>query len=38
MLFPVLKMTMKRSSLVFIPLVLVTDVELICGNAGCIDE
>lgn len=36
--FPVLKMTMKRTSLAFIPLVLATDVELIGGNAGCIDK
>lgn len=36
--FPVLKMTVKRTSLAFIPLVLVADVELIGGSAGCIDK
>lgn len=36
--FPVLKTTMKRTSLAFIPLVLVTDVELMCGNTCCIDK
>lgn len=36
--FPMLKMITKRTSLVFILPVLATDVELVCGNAGCIDK
>lgn len=36
--FPMLKMTMKRTSPAFISLVLATDVELICGNSGCIGK
>lgn len=36
--FPMLKVTVKRQSLAFITLVLVTDVELIGGSTGCIDK